>query len=95
MPIDSPKHIIIRPYQTEASLGLSDKLNQYTFVVQPHANKVEIRKAIETMFKVSVLRVNTINVKGKVRRKWGRIGKRPGFKKAIITLKKGDKIEFI
>ena len=95
MNIELPKHIIIKPYQTEASLGLSEKLNQYTFVVHPEANKVEIRKAVETMFKVSVLRVNTLNVKGKVRRKWGRVGKRSSFKKAIVTLKKGDKIEFV
>ena len=88
-------HIIIKPHQTEASLSLAEKNNQYVFIVHPLANKIEIRKAVEEMFKVSVLRVNTLNVKGKSRRVRGRIGKDPSYKKAIVTVKKGEKIEFI
>ena len=95
MAITLQNQVIIKPYQTEASLGLSEKKNQYTFIVQANANKIEIRKAIETMFKVSVVKVNTIIVKGKTRRKWGRFGKDPDYKKAIVTVKKGEKIEFI
>ena len=87
--------IIIKPYQTETSLGLSEKYNQYTFIVRSQANKIEIRKAVETMFKVKVVRVNTINVKGKIRRIRGRVGKDPDYKKAVVTVKKGEKIEFV
>lgn len=87
--------VIVKPYQTEASLGLSEKNNQYTFVVRLHANKIEIRKAVEAMFKVNVLKVNTIVVKGKTRRMRGRVGKEATYKKAIVTIKKGEKIELI
>jgi len=87
--------VIIKPYQTEATLGLTEKKNQYTFIVRNQANKIEIRKAVEAMFKVNVLKVNTINVKGKVRRIRGRIGKETDYKKAIVIVKKGEKIEFI
>ena len=87
--------VIIKPYQTEATLGLTEKKNQYTFIVRNKANKIEIRKAVEAMFKVNVLKVNTINVKGKVRRIRGRIGKEADYKKAIVIVKKGEKIEFI
>jgi large subunit ribosomal protein L23 len=87
--------IIIRPYQTERSLELKEKNNQYTFIVNPKANKIEITKAIESAFKVNVLKVNTVVVKGKTRRVRGRVGKDPNYKKAIVTLKKGDKIEFV
>ena len=88
-------HIIIKPHQTETTLRLSEKNNQYTFIVHTGANKIEIRKAVETMFKVSVVKVNTINVLGKTRRVRGRVGKDPDFKKAIVTVKKGEKIEFV
>jgi large subunit ribosomal protein L23 len=87
--------IIIRPYQTERSLELTEKNNQYTFIVNPKANKIEITKAIESAFKVNVLKVNTVVVKGKTRRVRGHVGKNPNYKKAIVTLKKGEKIEFV
>jgi len=89
------KDIIIRPYQTERSLDLTENLNQYVFVVARKANKIEIKKAIEVVFKVKVTAVNTVVVKGKTRRIRGRVGKDPDFKKAIVTLKKGEKIEFV
>ena len=91
----SLNQIIIKPHQTEFSLQLSEKNNQYVFIVHPQSNKIEIRKAVEAMFKVSVLKVNTLNVKGKSRRVRGRLGKDPDYKKAIVTIKKGEKIEFI
>jgi large subunit ribosomal protein L23 len=89
------KDIIIRPYQTEKSLELTEKFNQYTFIVNRNANKIQVRKAIEEAFKVKVVRVNTILVKGKPRRVRGRIGKTQDYKKAFVTLKKGEKIEFV
>jgi large subunit ribosomal protein L23 len=95
MALATPKEIIIRPYQTEASTRIADKSNQYTFIVSPKANKIEIKKAIEKQFKVKVVAVNTIMVKGKWRRVRGKLGKKVDIKKAIITVKPGDKIEFI
>jgi large subunit ribosomal protein L23 len=88
------KDIIIRPYQTEKTLELTEKLNQYAFIVNRNANKIQIRKAIEDAFKVKVVRINTILVKGKPRRYRGRIGRTQDYKKAFVTLKKGEKIEF-
>ncbi|MDI6783872.1 MAG: 50S ribosomal protein L23 [bacterium] len=95
MALATPPQIIIRPYQTEASTQLADKSNQYTFVVSPTANKIEIKKAVEKQFKVKVLAVNTIMVKGKWRRVRGKLGKKVDRKKAIVTVKSGDKIEYI
>ena len=68
--------------------------NQVTFLVDPHANKIEIKRVVEGLFKVNVLSVHTISVKGKVKRMGRFSGKRKDFKKAIITLKEGDRIEY-
>ncbi len=78
---------------TEKGTRQGEKLNQYTVVADPRANKLEIRKAVEQLFKVKVLRVNTLNVEGKSRRqRTKQAGKDPDWKKAIVTLKPGDKI---
>ncbi len=78
---------------TEKGTRQGEKLNQYTVVADPHANKVEIRRAVEELFKVKVLRVNTLNVEGKKRRqRTKQAGKDSDWKKAIVTLKPGDKI---
>ena len=78
---------------TEKGTRQSEKLNQYTVVADPRANKTEIRHAIQELFKVKVLRVNTLNVRGKERRKrTPAAGRAPGWKKAIVTLKADDKI---
>lgn len=78
---------------TEKGTRQGEKLNQYTVVADPHASKIEIRKAVEELFKVKVLRVNTMNVTGKARRqRTAQAGKDPDWKKAIVTLKPGDKI---
>jgi len=78
---------------TEKGTLQGDLYNQYTVVADPHANKHEISRAVEELFKVKVLRVNTMNVIGKARRQHTRhAGKAPDWKKAIVTLKKGDKI---
>ena len=68
--------------------------NKYTFVVPLKANKVEIRQAVEQIFKVKVLDVNTIRVLGKVKRMGKNQGKRPDYKKAIVKLAPGQRIEF-
>ena len=78
---------------TEKGTRQSEKLNQYTVVADPRANKQEIRRAVQELFKVKVARVNTLNVRGKPRRQGrGRIGVTNVWKKAIVTLKEGDKI---
>ena len=86
--------IILRPIVTERSMeGMQDK--KYTFKVAKDANKIEIAKAVETLFGVSVAKVNTINYKGRYVRQGQTGGYRPNWKKAIVTLKEDSKgIEF-
>ena len=85
----NPYQIIIRPWITEQATSLNEQ-NQYVFEVPIEANKIEIRKAIETIFGVQVKDVNTVNVKGKLRRRRTRRGITQGYtkdrKKAIVTL---------
>jgi len=79
---------------TEKGTQQSSKNNQYTVVADTRANKIEIRKAVEELFKVKVVRVNTMNVRGKIRRqRTPSQGWSPSWKKAIVTLKDGDKID--
>ena len=78
---------------TEKGTRQSDKLNQYTVVADPRANKRQIRLAVQELFKVKVLKVNTLNVRGKARRRRTPVaGSAPNWKKAIVTLSKDDKI---
>ena len=78
---------------TEKGTRQGDKYNQYTVVADPRANKMQIRKAVQDLFKVKVIKVNTLNVRGKERRqRTAQAGRAPGWKKAIVTLKDGDKI---
>lgn len=86
-----PRDIIIRPVVTEKSYSLLEE-NKYTFIVDKNANKTEIKNAVEQIFKVNVLKVNTINVKGKPKRMGRYQGKKPDRKKAIVTIKPGQKI---
>ena len=81
--------VIIRPIVSEKSYGLIDANGQYTFEVQPTANKTEIKFAIEAIFNVKVDKVNTLNRKGKTRRTRTGLGKRKDTKRAIVTLKSG------
>jgi len=83
-----PRDIIISPVVSEKSYGLIDE-GKYTFVVDPRANKTEIKLAIETIFKVEVASVNTLNRPGKSRRTRFGTGKRKDTKRAIVTLKSG------
>jgi len=87
-----PRDILRKPVVTEKSTSLLQD-NKYTFVVDPRANKVEIKQAVESIFKVKVEKVNTMRVKGKFKRVRNILGKTPDSKKAIVTLKQGDKIE--
>jgi large subunit ribosomal protein L23 len=78
---------------TEKGTRQAEKLNQYTVVADPRANKTQIRQAVQELFKVKVVRVNTLNVRGKARRqRTKQAGWTSDWKKAIVTLKKGDKI---
>jgi large subunit ribosomal protein L23 len=78
---------------TEKGTSQSEKFNQYTVVADKRANKIQIRQAVEELFKVDVTDVSTMNVRGKWRRRrTARAGKDPDWKKAIVTLKPGDKI---
>jgi large subunit ribosomal protein L23 len=86
--------IIRRPLITEKSTQQKEESRQYVFEVHRDANKIEIQSAVERLFKVKVLQVRTSNVLGKVKRLGRRYGKRPDWKKAIVTLKEGDRIDF-
>ena len=78
---------------TEKGTRQSEKYNQYTVVADPRANKTQIRQAVQELFKVKVTKVNTLNVRGKARRqRTAQAGRTSNWKKAIITLKEGDKI---
>ncbi len=87
-----PREIIIRPIISEHSYDLMEH-NTYTFEVAKDSNKVEIAQAIEAIFNVKVVKVNTLNVKPKPKRMRYQEGKTRSWKKAIVTLKEGDTIE--
>ncbi|SHJ83376.1 50S ribosomal protein L23 [Propionispora hippei] len=87
------RDILIRPYITEKSTALMAE-DRYTFIVPLKSNKVEIRQAVEEVFKVKVLAINTIRVPGKTKRMGKTAGKRPDYKKAIVKLAPGERIEF-
>jgi large subunit ribosomal protein L23 len=90
-----PYDILKRPVVTEKSNFQSDALGQYTFEVDRRANKHQIKQAIETVFDVTVERVRVINMPAKRARRYGRreVVRKPGWKKAIVTLSAGDRIE--
>jgi large subunit ribosomal protein L23 len=91
--LDRSYLIIKRPVITEKASDDSATRNAYHFRVPLDANKVEIRQAIESLFEVKVLSVNSLNVRGKTRRRGWVAGKRPDWKKAMVTLKEGDTID--
>ena len=86
--------VLKRPLITEKANDLKDLANQVAFEVAMDANKPEIRRAVETIFNVEVSDVNTAIVRGKNKRVGRRIGRRPNWKKAIVTLKSGQDIDF-
>ncbi len=86
--------VIMRPLITEKSTLQKDNKNQLTFEVDKKVNKIEIGIAVEKLFNVKVLNVNTINMVGKKKRQGKNLGKKRDWKKAIVTLKEGDHIDF-
>jgi large subunit ribosomal protein L23 len=93
MLVDQYSHIR-GPLVTEKSTAGKDNYNQVVFVVDLRANKIQIKKAVEKIFKVKVLKVRTQRVPGKTRRMGRSFGERPDWKKAFVTLRAGDRIEF-
>ena len=99
--MSQPWEIIIKPVVSEKSTRLMEEANTYTFKVAAHANKLEIAKAVEKLFDVTVTDVRTMNYAGKARRPLigrmsraaSRTGRRTGYKKAVVTLAEGDHIE--
>ena len=90
----NPHDIIIRPLVTEKTMDLQQE-RKYTFIVDKRSNKTQIKNALESIFKVKVEKVNTVNMRGKIKRMGRFEGKRADWKKAIITLTKDSKtIEF-
>ena len=89
-----PRSIVLRPVVSEKSYALLDD-GVYTFIVDPRANKTEIRQAVESIFNVRVTNVNTLNRKGKRKRnrRQATFGKRPDTKRAIVTLADDDRID--
>lgn len=85
--------VIVRPLVTEKSTGQLERDGAYAFVVAKAANKVEIARAIETLFDVKVEAVRTMQYRGKERRMGRFVGRRPGWKKALVKLREGDSIE--
>ncbi len=90
-----PRQVVVRPLMTEKSMRLKDERNTVTFQVVPDANKVEIRHAVETIFNVKVSAVRTSVVEGKLKRMGRYAGRRPSWKKALVTLAPGYKIELV
>lgn len=86
------REIIIKPVVTEKSVDLMQE-NKYCFKVVKDANKIEIKNAIEEIFKVTVVNVNTVNVHGKMKRMGRTQGMTASWKKAVVTLREGDSIE--
>ena len=89
---------IIKPLVTEKMTTLTDKLNRYGFVVRPEANKLEIKKEVETLYNVTVVDVNTLKYAGKNKSRYTKAGiingRTNAIKKAVVTLKQGDTIDF-
>ena len=91
----NPRQVIVRPLMTEKSMRLKDERNAVAFRVAPDATKVEVRQAVEAIFNVKVTDVRTATVRGKLKRMGQFQGRRAGWKKAIVTLAAGHKIELV
>ncbi|AKH84288.1 50S ribosomal protein L23 [Streptomyces sp. CNQ-509] len=89
---DDPRDVLLKPVVSEKSYALLDE-NKYTFIVDPRANKTQIRQAVEKVFQVKVIGVNTINRQGKRKRTRTGYGKRADTKRAIVTVAEGERID--
>jgi large subunit ribosomal protein L23 len=87
------RDVILAPVVSEKSYDLIENNNTYTFMVDPRSNKSEIKMAVEQVFGVRVLRVNTMNRKGKMKRQGWKMGKRKDTKRAVVTLAPGNSID--
>jgi large subunit ribosomal protein L23 len=89
--------ILIKPVITEKAENLSEKSNQYTFIVDKTANKIEIKKVVEKLYNVNVLAVNTNRMPGKIKMKGTKsgyqVGRKPSYKKAVITIEAGEVLD--
>ena len=90
-----PRNVLVKPLMTEKSMQRKEELNAITFQVSVDANKVEIRQAVEKVFNVKVATVRTASHEGKWKRMGKYEGRRPNWKKAIVTLAPGHKIELV
>ena len=90
--------MIVKPLVTEKMTKLTEKLNRFGFIVRPEANKLEIKSEIEALYNVTVVSVNTMNYDGKNKTRYTKSGlirgRKNAYKKAIVTLKEGDTIDF-
>ena len=90
--------IIVKPLVTEKMTAITEKFNRFGFIVRPEANKLEIKKEVEALYNVTVVEVNTMRYSGKNKSRYTRSGiingRTNAFKKAIVTLKDGDTIDF-
>lgn len=86
--------IIRRPIITEKTTNQKEAFNQFSFEVAPRANRVEIKRAIEDVFSVRVSAVRTLHIRGKLKRRGRILGRRRSWKKAVVTLMPGERIEF-
>lgn len=87
--------ILLKPLVTEKIASLKEKENKVAFVVRSDANKIEVKRAVEDAFKVKVENVHLMNVKGKKKKLGKYLGKKPDWKKALVTLKQGEKLGFL
>lgn len=90
-----PYKVLIRPIDTEKTRYQADMLRQYTFIVDRRANKVDVKRAVESIYGVAVETVNVTNMPAKITRRRGRRGivRAPAWKKAIVTLAEGQRLE--
>lgn len=88
----NPHDVIFSPVLSEKAVGEIEQ-GKYAFYVHPHANRTQIKEAIETVFTVDVTKINLLNLQGKLKRQGRYEGRRPERKKAIVTLKPGQRIE--
>lgn len=93
--IRDPRDVVIEPVVSEKSYDLIEDFNIYTFVVDRGANKTQIKQAVSKIFDVTVVSVNTMNRKGKVKRTGYVVGKRKNTKRALVKLAVGDSIEIL
>ena len=91
----NPYTILLSPVISEKGTRLTETQNKYQFKVDSLANKIEIKRAVEQIYKVRVTKINTLNVRGKMKRYRATRGKTPDWKKAVVTLAEGESISFI